>query len=193
MSASLLLGLTLVQLHFHNRGFDERQGALALPIHHDSVDRGCSCRGRILDAPKPELGSIIIVLATDAPMLPHQLQRLARRAAIGFGRNGTYGGNSWGDIFLAFSMANAKPLPQLSPAHLSMDHINDSACDPVYLGAVECTEEAVINAMLAAESTPELRPGGSMCEAIDHADLMRIMARHGRVRASDPDMVPLRP
>ncbi len=133
------------------------------------------------DAPKPELGSIIIVLATDAPMLPHQLQRLARRAAVGFGRNGTYGGNSSGDIFLAFSTANAKPLPQLSPAHLSMEHINDSACDPVYRGAVECTEEAVINAMLAAESTPELRPGGSVCEAINHAELMRIMARHGRL------------
>ena len=130
-----------------------------------------------------ELGSIIILLATDAPLLPHQLQRVARRAAIGFGRNGTYGGNSSGDIFLAFSTANAKPLPQFLPAHLSMEHINDGACDAVYLGAVECTEEAVINAMLAAEDTPEFRPGGVICKALDHAELLRIMARYGRVKA----------
>jgi D-aminopeptidase len=134
---------------------------------------------------KPELGSIIIVLATDAPLLPHQLQRLARRAAIGFGRNGTSGGNSSGDIFLAFSTANAKSLPQFSPAHLSMQHINDGACDALYLGAVQCTEEAVINAMLAAVEAPECRPGGQVCPALDAAELMRIMTRYGRVRAME--------
>ncbi len=128
-----------------------------------------------------ELGSIIVVLATDAPLLPHQLQRLARRAAIGFGRNGTFGGNSSGDLFLALSTANAKPLPQMSPSHLSMDHLNDSACDALYLGAVQCTEEAVINAMLAAEDAPEVAPGGGICKAIDHTQLLRIMARYGRL------------
>jgi len=128
-----------------------------------------------------ELGSIIIVLATDAPMLPHQLQRLARRAAIGFGRNGTFGGNSSGDIFLAFSTANAKMLPRFSPSHQSMEHINDGACDAVYLGAVESTEEAVINAMLAAEDAPEVGPDAGICKALDHAELVRIMAHYGRL------------
>ncbi len=128
-----------------------------------------------------DLGSIIIILATDAPMLPHQLQRLARRAAIGFGRNGTFGGNSSGDIFLAFSTANAKALPQFSPSHLSMEHLNDSACDAAYLAAVQCSEEAVINAMLAAEDAPETGPGGGVCKALDHAELMRIMAHYRRV------------
>jgi D-aminopeptidase len=138
----------------------------------------------LLAGPTKELGSIIIIIATDAPMLPHQLRRLARRAAIGFGRNGTYGGNSSGDIFLAFSTANAKPLPQFSPSHLSMEHLNDSACDAVYLGAVESTEEAVINSMLAAQDTPAYRKGSATCKAIDHAELMRIMALYGRGRAA---------
>jgi D-aminopeptidase len=132
---------------------------------------------------KQEMGSIIIILATDAPMLPQQLQRLARRAAIGFGRNGTFGGNSSGDIFLAFSTANARPLPQLSPSHLNMEHINDGACDALYLGAVECTEEAVINALLAAEDAPETAPHTGVCKALDHADLVRIMAQYGRLNA----------
>ena len=137
----------------------------------------------LLEGQAKELGSIIIVIATDAPMLPHQLQRLARRAAIGFGRNGTYGGNSSGDIFLAFSTANAKPLPQFSPSHLSMEHLNDSACDAVYLGAVESTEEAVINSMLAAKDTPGFRAGSAGCKAIDHAELMHVMALYGRTSA----------
>lgn len=128
-----------------------------------------------------ELGSIIVVLATDAPLLPHQLQRLARRAAIGFGRNGSFGGNASGDLFLALSTANAKPLPQMSPSHLNMDHRNDGACDALYLGAVESTEEAVINAMLAADDAPEVAPGAGVCRAIDHVQLLRIMARYGRL------------
>lgn len=128
-----------------------------------------------------ELGSIIVVLATDAPLLPHQLQRLARRAAIGFGRNGTFGGNSSGDLFLAFSTANANALPQLSPSHLSMEHLNDGSCDALYLGAVECTEEAVINAMLAAEDALTIEPAGGVCKALDHAQLMRVMVQYGRL------------
>ena len=130
---------------------------------------------------KPEMGSIIVLLATDAPMLPHQLQRLARRAAIGIGRGGSFGGNSSGDIFLAFSTANAGPLPQFAPSHLQMEHINDGACDLLYRGAVDCTEEAVINAMLAAQDAPQNAPEGGTCKAIDHAQLLKVMAQYGRL------------
>ena len=127
-----------------------------------------------------DIGSIIIILATDAPLLPHQLQRMARRAAIGFGRNGSFGGNSSGDIFLAFSTANAKALPQFSPSHLNMEHLNDGACDAVYLAAVQCSEEAVINAMLAAEDAPEIGPDAGVCKALDHGELVRIMTHYRR-------------
>lgn len=129
----------------------------------------------------PEMGSIIVLLATDAPMLPHQLQRLARRAAIGMGRGGSFGGNSSGDIFLAFSTANAGPLPQFAPAHLQMEHVNDGHCDGLYRAAVDCTEEAVINALLAARDAPQNAPEGGICKAIDHAQLLQVMRQYGRL------------
>jgi D-aminopeptidase len=131
-----------------------------------------------------ELGSIIVIIATDAPLLPHQLQRVARRAALGIGRGGTYGGNSSGDIFLAFSTANTRPLPIFAPDHLQMTHLNDGACDPVYQAVVDATEEAILNSMLAAESVPEFRPGGRVCPALDASELLRVMAQYGRASSS---------
>jgi D-aminopeptidase len=126
-----------------------------------------------------ELGSIIVMLGTDVPMLPHQLRRLAKRAAIGIGRGGTPGGNNSGDIFLAFSTANPRPMPQLAPARLKLDYINDEQFDPIYLAAVQAIEEAVINAMVAAEDMPSLRPAGKICRAIDHQQLIELVMGFG--------------
>jgi D-aminopeptidase len=114
-----------------------------------------------------EHGSIIVVLATNLPMAPHQLQRLAKRAAIGIGRGGTPGGNNSGDIFVAFSTANRGPIPQLAGPVLSMNLINDELLDPIYMAATESIEEAIVNAMLAAEDMTTLRPKGLICRAID--------------------------
>jgi D-aminopeptidase len=114
-----------------------------------------------------ELGSIIVVLGTNLPMAPHQLRRLAKRAAIGIGRGGTPGGNNSGDIFLAFSNANRGPLPQLAGARRIFETINDELFDPIYMAATEAIEEAVVNAMLAAEDMTTLRPPGMVCRAID--------------------------
>ncbi len=119
---------------------------------------------RLLDN---ELGSIIVVLATDLPLAPHQLRRLAKRAAIGIGRGGTPGGNNSGDIFLAFSTANRGPLPQLAGPRRSLETINDELFDPIYLAATQAIEEAIINALLAAEDMTTLRPAGMICRAID--------------------------
>ena len=127
-----------------------------------------------------EQGSIIVVLGTDAPMLPHQLQRVARRAAIGVGRGGSPGGNNSGDIFLAFSVANRMPMMQMAPHHLKMDFLNDEAFDDIYLAAVEAVDEAVLNAMIAAEDMTTLRPAGKICRALDHQQLVEIMRRYGR-------------
>jgi len=112
-----------------------------------------------------ERGSIIVILATDAPLLPHQLERLAQRAGLGLALGGTPGGNNSGDIFLAFSTANARPLPQLSPSRVQLDTLNDEYIDPLYLAAVQATEEAILNAMLAAEDTPMQKPEG-LCRAL---------------------------
>ncbi|WP_428034779.1 P1 family peptidase [Amphritea sp.] len=123
-----------------------------------------------------EQGSIIVILATDAPMLPHQLKRLAKRAAIGIGRNGSPGGNNSGDIFLAFSTANVKDLPQLSGAMGSMECLNDEVFDDFYMAAVEVVEESVINAMVAAEDTPTFKkPANKICKAIDADKLAAIV------------------
>ena len=128
-----------------------------------------------------ELGSIIVVLATDAPMLPHQLQRVAKRGAIGIGRCGSPGGNSSGDIFLAFSVANADALAFPQRARSNASYIHDDYFDPLYEAAVQATEEAIVNAMVAAADTPTIKlPAGRVCRALPHDRLVEVMRRYGR-------------
>lgn len=135
------------------------------------------------DLLKPkESGSIIVVIGTDAPLSPLSLQHLAKRASIGIGRHGTPSGNSSGDIFLAFSTANKRELPQFGPAKQSFEFINNEVLDPFYLAAVESVEEAVINALVAAETMTTVKPAGLICRAIDHDALRDAMRRHGRLK-----------
>jgi D-aminopeptidase len=95
-------------------------------------------------------GSIIVVVATDAPLLPHQLERLTRRVGMGLGRLGSWAGNSSGDLFLAFSTGNPNAARGDSAAALSM-WPNDRL-DPLFRATIDATEEAVVNAMLAAQT-----------------------------------------
>ncbi len=119
-----------------------------------------------------ERGSIIVIIATDAPLLPNQLERLAKRASIGIGRAGTPSGNSSGDIFMAFSTANDPgPLPEPSRLHLSA--ISNDLLDPLFMAVVEAVDEAVINAMIAAETMTGFK--GRTIEAIDAAKLKHLM------------------
>lgn len=114
-----------------------------------------------------ETGSIIVLLGTDAPLSSLALRAIAKRAAIGIGRNGTPGGNNSGDIFLTFSVANPQPMPQRAPVVQPMQHLNGEHLDPLYLAAVEAVEEAVINAMVAGEDAETVKPPGHLCRAID--------------------------
>ncbi len=123
-------------------------------------------------------GSIIVIIATDIPMMPHQLRRVAKRAAIGIGRNGTVGGNNSGDIFLAFSVANPMPMPQVAPPKLVMEIINDELLDPIYEATCQGVEESVLNAMIAAESMPTVKPVGKIVHAIDAHKLMAIIRNY---------------
>ena len=123
-----------------------------------------------------ERGSIIVVLATDLPLSSLQLARLARRGAIGIGRGGTPGGNNSGDIFLTLSTANDMALPQLAGAWRTHRSLNDERLDPVYMAACDAIEEAVLNALLAAEDVPTARPAGAVCAAIDGPRLLRLLA-----------------
>ena len=122
-----------------------------------------------------EQGSIIVVIATDAPLLPSQLTRVAKRASLGIARTGTIGGHGSGDIFLAFSTANAWQPGKQAPAHMDLKAVNDQQLDTLYRAARDGVEEAIINAMLAGETSVSHRPEGVVVEAIDPKALMAVM------------------
>jgi D-aminopeptidase len=123
-------------------------------------------------------GSIIIVVATAAPLLPHQLERLARRASLGLARNGSYSGNGSGDIFVAFSTANPQASQALASKGLQM--LGNDQLDPLFLGCADATEEAIVNALVAAKTM--IGNEGSRVEAIDHEALRAALRRHGRLK-----------
>ena len=95
-------------------------------------------------------GSIITVVATDAPLLSSQLVRICKRAALGIGRLGSFAAHNSGEIIVAFSTANAVPR-QTSKMKATIDVLLDEACDPLYEAVVEGTEEAIVNALCGAE------------------------------------------
>jgi D-aminopeptidase len=111
---------------------------------------GTTVGARASDDRLDALGSIIIVVATDAPLLPHQLERVATRAALGVGRMGGLGENGSGDIFIAFSSANPAAAADSGLATVTM--LPNDRIDPIFEATVQATEEAIINAMLAAET-----------------------------------------
>lgn len=125
----------------------------------------------------PETGSIIVVIATDAPLLPHQLKRLVKRAALGIARNGGIGGNSSGDIFIAFSTANPQVNKQTPVATLSM--IQNDEINAYFLATVQATEEAIINAMVAAETMTGIN--GNTVYAIPHDRLRAALKKYNRL------------
>jgi len=97
-----------------------------------------------------DTGSIIVIVATDAPLIPTQLKRIARRVSLGLGRDGSYSGDGSGDIFLAFSTANPGAVGSKGLHQLTM--LPNDSLDPMFLATVQATEEAVVNAMVAAET-----------------------------------------
>ena len=123
-------------------------------------------------------GSIIIVVATDAPVLPHQLKRIAKRASLGLGRNGSISSNGSGDIFIAFSTANANIGTEEGGLHALM-MLGNAELNPFFRATVEATEEAVVNALVAAE-TMTGRDGHTVY-ALPHERLRAILRRYGRL------------
>ena len=123
-----------------------------------------------------ETGSIIVVIATDAPLSTISLKHLARRAGLGLGRGGTPGGNSSGDIFLAFSTAPFGPMPQVSGPLITRTEFNAERIDPIYLAAVEAVEESVVNAIVAGSDTPTFRFPSNIIQGIDRQALAALFA-----------------
>ena len=123
-----------------------------------------------------DTGSIIIVVATDAPLLPHQLKRLARRASMGLARTGSISGNSSGDIFLAFSTAN--PHADVEPGPNAVQTIPNARITPMFEATVEAAEEAIVNAMVAAKTMTGI--DGHRVVAIPHDQLQQVLKKYNR-------------
>ncbi len=124
-----------------------------------------------------DLGSIIIVVATDAPLLPHQLERVVRRAALGLAREGSIAGNGSGDIFVAFSTAN--PGAARDTASVALTMLPNDRIDPVFQGTVQATEEAITNAMVAARSMSGA--DGLRAYGLPHDRLREVLAKYNRL------------
>jgi D-aminopeptidase len=134
---------------------------------------------RVYSEPDPEVagsGSIIVVVATDAPLLPHQLKRVARRPALGLGRLGSVAHNGSGDIFIAFSTADAS----LGRSDRPLTHrsLPNDVLDPLFGATVEAVEEAVVNAMVAARDM--VGDQGRYAKALPHQELIEVIARPER-------------
>ncbi|MEO8462096.1 MAG: P1 family peptidase [Chloroflexota bacterium] len=130
-------------------------------------------------------GSIIVIVATDAPILPHQCRRLAQRSSLGVARMGGLGGTTSGDLMLCFSTGNrAMPPPEIDPdgsGVFSVRTLIDTALDPLFEATVEATEEAILNALVAAETM--VGRDGITAHALPHDRLREVMAAAGRLRS----------
>ena len=128
----------------------------------------------IQNSPDPDLSSIIVVIATNAPLLPHQLKRMARRATLGVGKTGGFARHGSGDIFLAFSTANSVPSFLASEKLVKCEMIPDEHLDDFFHAVVQSTEEAILNSMIA--NSDMTGRDGNFVPAIPHADVQRLAA-----------------
>ena len=152
-----------------NFGAREQMMVLGVPV------------GPHLKAPKlrgKDQGSVIAIVATDAPLQPHQLKRLARRVPMGLARTGAVGNNSSGDIFLAFSTANAEAYESGGEKLRMASFLRNDAIDPVFNAVVEATEEAVIDSMVCSQTM--VGRDGNTSHALPLDQLMALMTKYGR-------------
>src|SRR3954452_24289802 len=158
----------------------DRAGCIANgdPLPPDAARRRCTDpQGAAADA-APEQGSIIVVVATDAPLLPHQLKRIATRVSLGIGRQGGFGGNSSGDIFIAFSTANARAWFN-DQAVTTIQMLPNDRITPLFQATAQATEAAITNALLAAETTTGANDLRIYALPVDR--LLSIMKKYGRM------------
>jgi len=156
---------------------------LATPARPDNWKRtlpSCDTRagGAGPGAERPELGSIIAIVATDAPLLPHQLKRLAKRVALGIGRMGGIGGDSSGDIFLAFSTANGGAAA--SDGLVTVTMWPNDLMNELFEATIDATEEAIVNAMVAAETMTGA--DGYRVYALPTDQVLALLRAAGRIR-----------
>ncbi|WP_428656469.1 P1 family peptidase [Runella sp.] len=127
---------------------------------------------------QPGDGSIIVVVATDAPLLPHQLKRIAARVPIGVGKMGGRGENGSGDIFIAFSTANATAFQRQN--FTKVDQLPNDLINPLFEATVQATEESIVNAMVAAETMEGIN--GNKAYALPHKKVVDVLRKYNRIK-----------
>ncbi len=147
------------------------------PLPADSPRRRCDAPGGDLDASHDQ-GSIIVVVATDAPLLPHQLKRIATRVSLGIGRQGGFGGNSSGDIFVAFSTANPRAWFDDQPVR-DVKMLPNDRLTPLFQATAQATEAAITNALLAAETMTGANDLRIYALPVDR--MLGVMKKYGRL------------
>lgn len=162
------------------------QKQLAPPILNWNGEPAPVCEGNVARTADgiraPEMGSIIVIVATDAPLTPDQLKRLARRVSVGLGRLGAIEGDESGDIFLAFSTANQgadegnSAQPPLTEPNAKVERMQSWKMDPMFTAVVQATEESVINALVAAKTM--VGADYWVVPAIPHDQLQEVLRSH---------------
>jgi len=155
-----------------NYGVRENLTVAGVPVGREITDLVAE-----IHSPQQEFGSIIVVVATDAPLLPHQLKRLARRVPMGIARVGGYGGNSSGDIFLAFSTANPGAAARTGMPTVQM--LPNDRMSSLFLATIEATEEAIVNALVAARTMSGIN--GNTKYALPHDRLQEVLKKYHRL------------
>ncbi len=170
----------LVQANFGSRG---QLTIAGIPVGRALLDtlswrlNGEQIYGKPTAKQSSEQGSIIVIVATDAPLLPHQLKRIAQRVPLGIGKTGGVGGNSSGDIFLAFSTANSASFDRTATRAVQM--LSNDAMDPLFTATVQATEEAILNALVAAKSMDGIN--GNFIPALPHESIRTILKKYNRL------------
>jgi len=169
-------GYTLGVLVQANFGIREQLTVNGVPVGSRMTDQLPTGRAAVASDDGKE-GSIIIVLATNAPLSSRQLERVAARAALGMARTGSTSGNSSGDIFIAFSTANVIPL-RAGEREMTVKLLSTDSIEPIFRAAVEATEEAILNALTMGQTMEGA--DGHVAYGISYETLAPIMATYGR-------------
>ncbi len=151
-----------------NYGWRSQLRIAGVPVGREIVDH------KVRDN---DVGSIIVVVATDAPLIPTQLKRLVRRVSLGLGRDGSFSGDGSGDIFIAFSTANPGAADSKRTHQITM--LPNEQMNPLFLATVQATEEAVVNAMVAAETMKGINDFEVI--ALPHDRLREVLQKYNRL------------
>ena len=148
------------------------------PLPPNAARPRCDAAGDAAREDVADQGSIIVVVATDAPLLPHQLKRIATRVSLGIGRQGGFGGNSSGDIFVAFSTANPRAWFNDQPV-TDVKMLPNDRITPLFQATAQATEAAITNALLAAETMTGANDLRIYALPVDR--MLAVMKKYGRL------------